>query len=193
MVEIPTKENSPSYVNTVSVEAPKTPEQIEEERHLRNEEVDWGDDSFEMEEFAKLNNKKMILVEKVLNRWEKATNSYRIMDFECLRAEFPEIDIEAEGSEIVITIPKKLMRHLPSPSTYFRCRQLLNAEGKCLPTDENVSIRRKRKNRVTRRYFGKQKGLEQMNNIQHSKTEVQDNGSEQGDQQTSEESRTNPQ
>lgn len=192
MVEIPARNNIPNYVNTISLEASKTPEQIEEQKPLRNEEVDWGDDSYEMEEFERLTQKKMILVEKVLNRWDKATNSDRIMDFECLRAEFPEIEIEHEGSEIVITIPKKLMRHLPSPSTYFRCRQLLNQEGKCLPTDENVQMRRKRKQRVAKRYFGKQKGLEEKNLI-NSRTEVHDNESGERDQEADEESRSDQQ
>ncbi len=59
-----------------------------------------------MEEFEKKVELKKILVEKVLNRWEKTTNNDRIMDFECLRAEFPEIEITTDNKTVYIRIPK---------------------------------------------------------------------------------------
>lgn len=129
----------------------------EEQKSLKNDEIDWGDDSLEMEEFDRYCKKKKILVEKVLNKYPKATNNDRIMDFECLRAEFPEIDIESDTKFINIRIPKKLIKILPPPESYRRQRQSLNAEFKCLPTNENTKIRRKRQERVIKRYYGKRK------------------------------------
>lgn len=140
------------------VSPPKSQVEIEQEQPLRNEEIDWGDDSFEIEEFEKKVELKKILVEKVLKRWEKTTNSDRLLDFECLRAEFPEIEITTDKKTIYIRIPKKLMKFLPSPESYRRQRQSLNQQGKCCPTDEKVRIRRQRQNRVIKRFYGKKKG-----------------------------------
>lgn len=146
---IPTyKTVSVSPVRTITFEQPK----------LDNDEIDWGDDSFEIEEFAQKVELKKILVEKVLNKWEKTTNSDTLLYFECIRAEFPEIEITTDKRTIYIRIPKKLMRHMSSPASYLRARRELNAQNKCLPTNPRVREKRQRNFRVIKRYFGQKNG-----------------------------------
>ena len=154
------KEFVPYTGITKPILTPKTELEIEEKRPLNNEVIDWGDDSIEIEEFAQKVELKKILVEKVMNKWEKTTNSDTLLYFECLRAEFPEIEITTDNKTIYIRIPKKLMRHLPSPESYRRIRQWLNQNQKCLPTSEKVRIRRQRQSRVIKRYFGQKKEIE---------------------------------
>jgi len=131
--------------------------EIQEEKPLNNEEIDWGDDSIELEEFDKYKKLKKITVERVLKKWEKARNNDRVLDFECLRVEFPEIKIESEGKDIKIMIPKRIMKILPSFESYRRIRQELNSEGKYLPTNEAVKIRRGRQERIIKKYYGMRK------------------------------------
>ena len=145
----------------VTIVSPKISQlEIEQAQPLLNDEIDWGDDSFEIEEFEKKVELKKILVEKVMNKWEKTTNSDTLLYWECLRAEFPEIEITTDKKTIYIRIPKKLMKFLPSPESYRRIRQSLNQNKKCLPTDEKVRVRRKRQERVIKKYYGKKKGEE---------------------------------
>lgn len=147
----------PSNKMVTVVSPSKTQLEIEKKQPLKNEEIDWGDDTLEIEEFAKNTELKKILVEKVLTRWTKTTNSDTLLYFESIRAEFPEIEITTDNKTIYIRIPKKLMKSLPSPESYRRVRQSLNSEGKCLPTDEKVRMRRKRLFRIIKKYFGQKK------------------------------------
>jgi len=147
-----TNPNPPKNVKVL--DSPRIDYEIEKAQPLKNEEIDWGDDSLEIEEFEKFKRKKKVIVEKVLKKWEKTTNNDRILDFECLRVEFPEIKIYSDKQIITIKIPKKLMKFIPSAESYRRIRQELNSEGKYLPTNPEVRVRRGRQERVIKRYYG---------------------------------------
>ena len=152
------KDLVPSNKMVTVVSPSKTQLEIEKKQPLINEEIDWGDDTLEIEEFAKNTELKKILVEKVLTRWTKTTNNDRLLDLECLRAEYPDdISITTDDKTIYIKIPKKLMKFLPPPESYRRQRQAIQSSGKCLPTDEKVRMRRKRLFRIIKKYYGQKK------------------------------------
>lgn len=114
--------------------------------------IDWGDNY--IEEFERSMKKRKAIVERVLKQSSASTNNDFILQLHCLECEFDEVNIDSSGKNIIISIPKFLLKQIPSPESYTRARRLVNKNGIGMPTDERVSNRRKSKERAIKKYFG---------------------------------------
>ncbi|MCK9370170.1 hypothetical protein M0R04_09720 [Candidatus Dojkabacteria bacterium] len=98
------------------------------------------------------------IVEEVLSSLPYTTNNDALLYLECLRAEFKDIAITSSKTDVLIHIPKSLIKHLPTPETFTRIRRKLNAEGVGLPTDEWVLQHRMKREKVLREYYKEVQG-----------------------------------
>lgn len=114
---------------------------------------------------SSLFDKKKDIVKFVLEGYELARNHDTVMELECLRMEFPVIEVTSGKDNIIFKFPRKWIRAiLQTPlEDYRRMRQKLiqdaveegNKEllNKLLPTDPEIRARRIKKQRVLREYF----------------------------------------
>ena len=108
---------------------------------------------------------KQEIVQHVLEGYELARNNDTVMELECLRTEFPCIEVTSGKDNIIFKFPRKWLRAiLLTPfEDYRRCRQKLIADAieigdkekldLLLPTDPEVRERRIKKQKVLREYF----------------------------------------
>jgi len=108
-----------------------------------------------VEAFARTHKKRKLIVKEVLETWDAATNNDRLMDFECLRVEFPEIQVTSSKENIIFKFPRKIIQFMPSPESYTRARRSLNTQGIGLPTNDLVFLKRMKRQRTMRQYFKK--------------------------------------
>lgn len=118
---------------------------------------DWGDYEDLIEDFEISLKKRQKACETVLSNFDRARDNDRIMDWECLRAEFPEIKISSDRDNVFIKIPKRIIKKLPSPESYTRVRRKLNSKGLFLPIAYSTMVRRMRRQIAIRKYFSDQK------------------------------------
>jgi hypothetical protein len=118
---------------------------------------DWGDYQDLIEEYEVSLKKRQKACEMVLSNFDRARDNDRIMDWECLRAEFPDIKISSDRDNVFLVIPKRIIKFLPSPESYTRVRRKLNAAGKFLPISYSTMVRRMRRQKAIRKYFSDQK------------------------------------
>ena len=110
---------------------------------------------------------KMDIVKYVLEGYELARNYDTVMELECLRMEFPMIEVTSGKDNIIFKFPRKWIRAiLKTPfEDYRRARQKLieNAikeDNKkelnlLLPTIQEIRDRRIKKRELLREYFSK--------------------------------------
>lgn len=115
------------------------------------QEIDWGNNY--SERFSGRRRMRRCIAKKVLERSNASRNNDRILDLECMKTEFNEIKISNNKNQVIIIIPKSLLKKLPPLEDYKRARQALNQEGIGLPTDENVIRRRRRYDHTIKSYF----------------------------------------
>jgi hypothetical protein len=123
---------------------------------------DWGNFQDILEEYAISMKKRQIACETVLSNFGKSRDNDRILDWECLRAEFPDILISSDRDNIFLTIPKKIIKYLPSPESYTRVRRKLNAKGLFLPESYSTIVRRMKRQKAIRQYFSDEKYKKQV-------------------------------
>lgn len=122
-----------------------------------------------LEEYKENQKRKKLLVQEVLEGWDLCRNNDRILDIECLRTEFQDIQVTSGKDNIVIRIPRKLILSLPSPEAYTRIRRSLilsaikeddmSKVGRLIPTNLNILNRRLKREKVLREYFKKEEGF----------------------------------
>jgi len=95
------------------------------------------------------------LVREVLENYEPATNNDLILYLEVLRV-LKKIFVEDKGDYVKITIRKSDIAYIPQSESITRARRSLNQRGICLPTDEEVLIRRSTRCKAMRKYMGEQ-------------------------------------
>ena len=122
---------------------------------------DWGLDEDITEYFEEIQKKRKRIAEEVLSIFDKSRENDRILDWECLRAEFPTIKISSDKDTILLSIPKRLIKFLPSPETYTRVRRKFNHDGKYLPVSYATIIRRLKKQKAMRQYYASEKYQDQ--------------------------------
>lgn len=127
--------------------------EIEQAQPLRNGEIDWGDDSFEIEEFARSQKRIKVLVKNILEFSEEARGDDFILFLECIRLQYPNIEVYNEKGDIKITIPRHLIKFL-KPESYRRWRQKFNANNEYLPSSP-VILKRRYKEKVYKKFFRK--------------------------------------
>lgn len=117
----------------------------------------------ELTEFSESHKKRQLITKEVLLNWDKPRNNYRILDFECLRTEFPQIKFNSGIKNLVIHIPFNLIRRLPSPESYTRAsRSLILSAYKSkdnellkqlLPTEKSIILKRSKREIAIKKYF----------------------------------------
>ena len=121
-------------------------------------QIDYGlSDEDIAEQFEISHKKRKEVVRQVLDGWEKARNSDTLLYWECLRLEFPDIQVTSSKDNIIFKIPKQLVKFLPSPESYRRPRQQFNHKGLFLPTIQSVIDRRCKREKAMREHFAKLK------------------------------------
>lgn len=134
-----------------TIEIKSRPTEFYKKKEVEN--IRWGEEVFESVENER--KKKNYVVEQILNKSEAATNNDVILYLECLNYEFDKVKLKSEGENIVLKIPKRMLRFIGSPETYTRSRRTLNKRGIGLPTSEEVIKRRAKKEKAIREYFKK--------------------------------------
>lgn len=115
----------------------------------------------ELKEFSESHKRRKEIVRQVLDGWIPARNSDVLMYWECLRTEFPDIQLTSSNENIIFKIPKRLIKFLPSSESYRRPRQQFNAKGLLLPTDPLVIEKRRAREKAIRTYFRGEKSGEE--------------------------------
>lgn len=140
---------------------------IEKEEKKEYIPIYYGEDEELIEDFSQDHKKRKLITKDILEGWKPSRNNDRLLDWECLRMEFPEIELTSGSENIIFKIPRKLIKFLPSPESYTRARRSLIQHTKnieelknLVPTDERVIIRRSKRERVIRDYFGSEKARE---------------------------------
>ena len=119
----------------------------------------------EIQRQDKLFKTKIELVKDVLEGYESARNYDTILELECLRMEFPVIEVTSGKDNIIFKFPRKWLRAiLITPfEDYRRARQKLIQNAidnndkelleKLLPTIPEIRARRIKKQKVLREYL----------------------------------------
>lgn len=122
---------------------------------------DWGLDEDITEYFEEIQKRRKAIAEEVLSVFDKSRENDRILDWECLRAEFPTIKISSDKDTILLSIPKRIIKFLPSPETYTRVRRKFNHNGQYLPTSYATIVRRLKRQKAMRQYYASEKYQDQ--------------------------------
>lgn len=115
--------------------------------------ADYGNLNELIEQFEISHKKRKAVTKEVLETWEPSRNNDILLFFECLRTEFPDIQVTSGENNIIFKFPRKDIKFFPSPESYLRARRSLNSIGIGLPTDPRVIKRRKQRERTLRKYF----------------------------------------
>ena len=151
MVEKEIIEYIPDKRSITIVSPPKSQIERVQEQPLRNEKIDWEDDSLEMEEFVKSQRRVKFLVKNILEFSEEARGDDFILFLECIRLQYPHIKVYNEKEDIKITIPRNLIKFL-KPESYRRWRQKFNEKNEYLPSSP-VILRRRYREKSYKKYF----------------------------------------
>ena len=116
-------------------------------------EIDYGEDTHEIEELNENIKKTKFLVKEILTGWDKSTNNDVLLYFEFLRTKYPEIIVTSSSDFVIFKFPKKLVKYFNSPESVTRARRILNNQGIGLPTNPLVFKRRMKRQKLMRRYF----------------------------------------
>ena len=125
---------------------------IEYEQPVRKEVINWENDSIEIEEFEKSQKKVKFLVKNILEFSEEARGDDFILFLECIRLQYPNIDVHNEQEDIKITIPRHLIKFL-KPESYRRWRQKFNEKNEYLPISP-IILRRRYREKAYKKYYG---------------------------------------
>ena len=147
------KNITPHHKITTIVSPPISQLEVEQEQPLRNDAIDWGDDSFGMEEFAKSQKRVKLLVKNILEFSEEARGDDFILFLECIRLKYPNIDVYNDKEDIKITIPRHLIKFL-KPETFRRWRQKFNENNEYLPLSP-IILRRRYREKAYKKFYGK--------------------------------------
>jgi hypothetical protein len=128
-------------------------EKIERQGMGYKPSIDWGETGENFEEQLKKNK---LVIQEILESYDKATNSDIVLLFEFWNlTEQIKITESQDHEEVIIRIRKDKVPFMTSPETISRVRRLLNAKGLGLPTNNAVFVRRMRRQKVLRNYFSK--------------------------------------
>ncbi len=153
MVVKEVKDFVPSNKMVTIVVPSKTHLEIEQEKPLRNDAIDWGDDNLEIEGFKESQRRIKLLVKNILEFSEEARGDDFILFLECIRLKYPNINVYNDKEDIKITIPRHLIKFL-KPESYRRWRQKFNENNEYLPSSP-VILRRRYREKAYKKFFKK--------------------------------------
>jgi len=131
-------------------------ERIERNGMGYKNEIDWGNEIGE--DFEAQHKKYKLIIQEILESYDKATNNDLILCFEFWNLmEQIKITQSRDNKEIIIRIEKDKVPFIVVPESIRRCRQSLNAKGIGLATDPKVLEMRKSRSKAIRNYFAKEK------------------------------------
>lgn len=119
-------------------------------------EIDWGNEVGE--DFEAQHKKNKLIIQEILESYDKATNNDLILCFEFWNLmEQIKITQSRDNKEIIVRIQKDKVPYIVVPESIRRCRQSLNAQGIGLATNPNVLEMRKSRSKKIRDYFASEK------------------------------------
>lgn len=112
----------------------------------------------DVSEFEEQHRQHKALVKEILECWKPATNSDALLYLEYLRTKFSSIEVTSGKDNIIFKIPREIIKKLVSPESITRARRSLNNLGIGLPTNPAIIIKRKRREKAIKKYFGDKNG-----------------------------------
>lgn len=122
------------------------------ESYEKKEYSPFGVEVDEIQKFDENHKKYKLIVQDILENWDKSTNNDVLLYFEVLRY-LELIKITSSRDDIIIRIKKAVVPFIPSPESITRARRALNSIGIGLPTSKAVFLRRMRRQDSIRKYF----------------------------------------